>query len=180
MEDRKDTKWYIGTIPAIFDLPSDLPPGIYRLRMDYGFKSEKSWYTYYGFGSDQNWYNFNGEGIGSVYPWERNLSNLYSPPIAASGTDNTGKKISGSEIRRRCYWVLLWGRNSNGYQGVVADEDKKSVAISPRNSSMMRLYCPDSLLRDMLSNTTWNHISCSMISIPAAICRGATTAASGR
>ena len=133
IEDRKDAKWYKGTIPAIFDLPSDLPPGIYRLRMDYGFKSEKSWYTYYGFGSDQNWYNFNGEGIGSVYPWEQNISNLYSPPIAASGTDNTGKKIRGSEIQRRCYWVLLWGRNSNGYQGVVADEDQKSVAISPRN-----------------------------------------------
>ena len=132
-EDGQDSKWYKGTIPASFDLPSDLPPGIYRLRMDYGFKSEKSWYTYYGFGSDQNWYNFNGEGIGSVYPWEQNISNLYSPPIFASGTDNTGKKINGSDIQRRCYWVLLWGRNSNGYQGVVADEDRKLVAISPRN-----------------------------------------------
>ena len=132
-EDGEDPKWYKGTVLASFDLPRDLPPGIYRLRMDVGFKSEKSWYTYYGFGSDQNWYNFNGEGIGSVYPWEQDISNLYSPPIAASGTDNTGKKINGSEIQRRCYWVLLWGHNSNGYQGVIADEDKELVAISPRN-----------------------------------------------
>lgn len=125
--------WYKGTFCASFDLPGDLPPGIYRLRMDFGFDSENSWYTYFGFGSEQKWYNFNGEGIGSVVPWDQNISCLYSPPIIANGTDTTGKKINSSQIQRRCYWVLLWDYNSNGYQGVVAQEDQNSVAISPRN-----------------------------------------------
>ncbi len=125
--------WSKGTVSASFDLPKSLPPGVYRMRMDFGFKTERTWYTYFGFASEQKWFSLNGDGIGSVAPWEENISCLYSPPITASGMDANGEKIIGSGILKRCYWALLWGYNSNGYQGLVAEEDKNLVAISLRN-----------------------------------------------
>ena len=113
--------WRSGLVSASFDLPSDLPPGIYRLRFDFGFKS----------GTRR--LSFNGESIG-IRPKDLNsISCAYSPPIPASGFDTAGKWVDGSEVRRRCYWVLLWDYNSNGYRGVVAKEDERNVAISPRN-----------------------------------------------
>jgi hypothetical protein len=115
------SEWYNGTINASFDLPQNLPPGIYRLRLDFGFKSANKWY------------NFNGDVIGFCPKNTKNISCLYSPPIAASGKDINGKMINGSQIVRRSYWVVLWDYNSNGYQGVVAQEDQGRVAISPRN-----------------------------------------------
>lgn len=128
------SEWYQGNISASFDLPKDLPPGIYRLRLDFGFKSERSSYIGFGFNLEQKWYNFNGDGIGSSRHWDpKNISCFYSPPMTASGMDATGKMINGSQIQRRCYWVLLWDYNSNGYRGVVAQEDQDKVAISPRN-----------------------------------------------
>ena len=36
--------------------------------------------------------------------------------------------VDASKIQPRIYWVLLNAYNSNGYKGVVADEDK---ATSP-------------------------------------------------
>jgi hypothetical protein len=151
--------WYKGTINGSFDLPTELPPGLYRLRMDFGFKSAN------------RWYNFNGDGIGMRPQNPNDISCLYSPPIAASGKDITGKMINGSQllrnsyldvlwdyisrlfspsiadsgksitgkmingsqITRRCYWVLLWDYDSNGYRGVVAQEDQGRVAIFPGN-----------------------------------------------
>jgi len=120
-EDDESSGWYKGTINASFDLPPELPPGIYRLRLDFGFKSAN------------RWYNFNGDGIGMRPKNPKDVSCLYSPPIAASGKDITGNMINGSQILRRSYWVLLRDYNSNGYQGVVAQEDQGRVAISPGN-----------------------------------------------
>ena len=110
-----------GKFLTNFTLPQDLPPGIYRLRLDLAFKS----------GSSR--YNFNGDSIGARPKDLNNASCVFSPPIPASGVDATGKWIDGSQINRRSYWTLLWDYNSNGYRGVVAKEDESKVAISPRN-----------------------------------------------
>ena len=125
--------WYRGTIVSGFDLPKDLPPGIYRLRLDFGFETEKTSYIGSGFNLEQHWYNFNGNGTGARSNNPKNVSCLYSSPIAASGIDVSGNWTNGSQIQRKCYWVLLWDYNSNGYRGVVAKEDQDNVAISPRN-----------------------------------------------
>ena len=117
----QDPRWYSGRIPTSIDLPKDLPPGIYRLRMDFAFKS------------GQRTVNFNGDSIGLRPKDLNNVSCAYSPPIPTSGLDIRGNKIDASKISRRCYWVLLSDYNSNGYQGVVAQEDQDKVAISPRN-----------------------------------------------
>jgi hypothetical protein len=113
--------WNTGKFFSNFSLPSNLPPGIYRLRLDFGFKT----------GSTR--YNFNGNGLATRPQDLNNISCVFSPPIPASGYDVTGKWVNGSQILRRSYWVLLWDYNSNGYRGVVANEDQKRVAISPRN-----------------------------------------------
>jgi len=113
--------WYLGTVSASIDLPKDLPPGIYRLRLDFGF------------GSGQRRLNLNGDAIGQRPTVLEDISCIYSPPIPASGLDVTGRMIDGLQIRRRCYWVLLWDYNSNGYSGVIAQEDQSRVAISPRH-----------------------------------------------
>jgi cytoskeletal protein RodZ len=110
-----------GKFLTSFTLPQNLPPGIYRLRFDFGFKS----------GSTR--YNFNGNGIATRPTDLNNVSCVFSPPIPASGVDIKGNWIDGSQITRRSYWALLWDYNSNGYRGVVAKEDKSKVAVSPRN-----------------------------------------------
>ena len=115
------SSWRSGQFSVSFDLPTALPPGIYRLRLDFGFKS----------GTRR--LSFNGENMG-VRPKDLNsISCAYSTPIVASGYNVAGTWVDGSEVRRRSYWALLWDYNSNGYRGVVAKEDKNNVAISPRN-----------------------------------------------
>ena len=112
---------YSGKLLTNFTLPQNLPPGIYRLKLDFGFKS----------GSSR--YNFNSDSIGGRPKDLNNVSCVFSPPIPASGINVAGKWIDGSQINRRSYWALLWDYNSNGYRGVVAKEDESKVAISPRN-----------------------------------------------
>ena len=114
-------RWYSGIVSASIDLPKDLPPGIYRLRLDFGFRS------------GQRRFNLNGDAIGQRPRELTDISCVYSPPITASGIDAAGREVDGSQIHRRCYWVLLWDYNSNGYSGVIADEDQGRVAISPRH-----------------------------------------------
>jgi hypothetical protein len=113
--------WHSGKFLTNFNLPNDMPPGIYRLRLDFGFKSGNSRL------------NFNGDGIGTRPKDLNNVSCAFSPPIPSSGPDVTGKWVDASQINRKSYWALLWDYNSNGYRGVVAREDEKKVAISPRN-----------------------------------------------
>jgi hypothetical protein len=103
-------------------LPSDLPPGIYRLRMDYGVAKGNTNYT------------LNGDGF-ATQPSFRGVepvSYVYSPPIPADGVTVKGDAISGASIQPSIPWVLLANYNSNGYRGVVADEDKPYFAISAR------------------------------------------------
>lgn len=104
-------------------LPKALPPGIYRVRLDFGVVA-----------NNRN-YSLNGEtfamrGFPKGPPIQ---SHLYSPPIPASGPHVSGRMVEGSEIKPRIPWVMFYQYNSNGYQGVVADEDKPFFALSQRN-----------------------------------------------
>jgi len=108
---------------ATYTLPADLPPGIYRIRVDYGVTV-----------GSRN-YSLNGDGF-AVRPFFKGRpteSHLYMQPVRADGVDVSGRAVNADEIRPRIPWVLLYGYNSNGYRGVVADEDKAVFGISGRN-----------------------------------------------
>ncbi len=103
-------------------LPTDLPPGLYRLRIDYGITANK-----------RN-YNLNAEAFAKRgFPKGPCDSEIYSPPIPASTKHISGKMIDASTIKPRIPWVLLANYNSNGYRGVVANEDQPYFGLSNRN-----------------------------------------------
>ncbi len=104
-------------------LPEDLPPGIYRLRLDYGVAA-----------ASRN-YNLNGDSFAAQQFFRGQMPQpyVYSPPIPANGMTPQGVWVSGSSIEPRIPWVLLANYNSNGYYGVVSDEDKPFFGISGRN-----------------------------------------------
>ena len=116
-----NTGWASGSLYGSFTLPNNLPPGIYRLRLDFGFRA------------GSKYIDFNNATIGTRPTYLNSISCLYSRPILASGWDVNGTWVDASQIIRKPYWDLLWDYNSNGYRGVVASEDQKSVAISPRS-----------------------------------------------
>ncbi|MBM3748855.1 MAG: hypothetical protein FJW34_24060, partial [Acidobacteria bacterium] len=107
-----------------FQLPPDLPPGIYRLRLDYGVVTK-----------EKRYYNLNCDSFARrSFPRGRvTESHIYSPLIRASGTHVSGRAVDAAAIRPRLPWVLLNAYNSNGYRGVVAEEDKAHFGISGRN-----------------------------------------------
>jgi hypothetical protein len=103
-------------------LPSGIPPGVYRLRLDFGVTVGKRYYS------------LNGETF-ARRPFFKNQpteSQMYSPPVRVSGTHVSGKYVDASLIQPRVPWTLLAAYNSNGYQGVVADEDQPHFALSNR------------------------------------------------
>lgn len=103
-------------------LPDDLPPGIYRLRLDYGAAMKN------------RLANLNAEAFARRgFPKGPCDSESYSPPIRASARHVSGKFIDAETIKPRIPWVLLANYNSNGYRGVVAEEDKAHFALSPRH-----------------------------------------------
>jgi len=104
-------------------LPGDLPPGIYRLRLDFGITAKS-----------RN-YSLNAETFASR-PFSKGRapeSHVYSAPIRADGTQANGTPIDAASIRSRVPWIILSDYNSNGYRGVVADEDRPFFALSNRN-----------------------------------------------
>lgn len=108
---------------ALTKLPDDLPPGIYRLRLDFGASANKRFYS------------LNGDTFGRR-PFSQGKdceSEMYSPPILANGRHVSGKFVDASGIKPRIPWVILGNYNSNGYRGVVAEEDKSRFALSNRN-----------------------------------------------
>lgn len=104
-------------------LPPDLPPGLYRLRLDFGAKSGNRYVNLNGYGFAAR-PNVDQKGTSSYF---------YSPVFPASGRHVSGREVDGAEIRPRVPWVLLALYNSNGYRGVVADEDRGRFAISDRS-----------------------------------------------
>ncbi len=103
-------------------LPDDLPPGLYRVRVDLGVMA----------GSSR--YNLNGYSFASR-PFAPDVGTYFYSPVAAgaSGTHASGRRVSAAGIRPRFPWVLLASYNSNGYAGVVADEDRSRFALSNRS-----------------------------------------------
>lgn len=104
-------------------LSDDLPPGIYRLRLDFGVTANKKYYS------------LNGEAF-SKRPFSKGRdceSEIYSPPIPASSKNVSGKFVDASAIKPRIPWVILASYNSNGYRGVVAEQDRARFALSNRN-----------------------------------------------
>ncbi len=116
-----DTQLTSGRVYGSFDLPNNLPPGVYRLRLDFGFKA------------GGRYIDFNNNTIGTRPVDLNSISSLYSRPIFSSGWDANNTWVEGSQITKKTYSLLLWDYNSNGYRGVVANEDQGKVAISPRN-----------------------------------------------
>lgn len=104
-------------------LPADLPPGIYRLRLDYGVTANKKLI------------NLNCEGFSRrpFFKGQPTESHVYLQPVRASGTHASGKVIDASKIQPRMPWVILAEYNSNGYRGVIAQEDRSRFALSQRN-----------------------------------------------
>jgi hypothetical protein len=103
-------------------LPADMPPGIYRLRLDYGVTAGKRFYS------------LNGETFARrpFFKGDPTESQMYAPLVRVSGTHVSGKYVDAGLIEPRLPWTLLAAYNSNGYQGVVADEDRGRFALSNR------------------------------------------------
>jgi hypothetical protein len=104
-------------------LPADLPPGVYRVRLDYGFGVATRNYSL-------DAYTFAYRPFFQGRPVE---SHHYSPPIFANGNTVDGRWLDAAEIKPRLPWSLLWNYSSNGYRGVVAEEDRSWFALSNRN-----------------------------------------------
>lgn len=104
-------------------LPADLPPGLYRLRLDFGTKKANRLVNLNGYAFAAR-PNTDQKGTSSYF---------YSPVFPASGIHVSGRDVDGAAIRARIPWILLSSYNSNGYRGVVADEDRKRFAISDRS-----------------------------------------------
>jgi hypothetical protein len=130
-------------------LPADLPPGIYRLRLDYRFTFKKRNYSL-------NAENFARRPANQIAPAPPVISAQFSPPIRASGTYVSGQKIDASTIQPRIPWTILNNYGSNGYSGVVADEDRSHFALSPRN------IIPDDVILPLFSADNKNKLSYSL------------------
>lgn len=113
----------LANFPISVQLPGDMPPGIYRLRMDYGVTMSGRPYS------------LNGETFAyrPTFTGAEPVSYAYSPPIRVSGKHVSGRMVDAGKIQPRTYWVLLNNYNSNGYRGVIADEDQGHFAIASRN-----------------------------------------------
>jgi hypothetical protein len=104
-------------------LPQDLPPGVYRLRFDVGVAQGTRYFSL----------NCDTFSQRPFFTGRAPESHWYSAPIPANGTAASGQYVDAVSLPRRLPWVLLGDYNSNGYRGVVADEDKLHFALSPRN-----------------------------------------------
>jgi len=105
-------------------LPNDIPPGIYRLRLDFGVAAINRSLSL----------DISDGFARRARPRDQGCSALlFSPPIRCHGVDTKGHPVNAQKIVPRIYWVFLDKYNSNGYRGVVADEDADHLALSDRN-----------------------------------------------
>ncbi|HYB20907.1 MAG TPA: hypothetical protein VEH09_08250, partial [Thermodesulfobacteriota bacterium] len=82
------------------------------------------------------------------------ISFLYSPPILCNGRNVNGQTVKAAKIKPRIYWVLLAQYNSNGYRGVIAEEDQLHFALSNRNIVQDQVILP--LLNDRGTRISYN------------------------
>jgi Zn-dependent metalloprotease len=127
----------LATFSMRTPLPGNLPPGLYRLRFDFGVMAGTRVYNFSG-------YTFAARPFSTE---EGNDTYFYSPIIPASGTHASGRAIDAARIQARFPWLLLSNYNSNGYRGVVADEDAGRFATSDRS------LIPDDVILPMYSDT---------------------------
>ncbi len=106
-------------------LPTDLPAGIYRLRFDWGVKAKNRQANLNLGGFATRPFSFLADEHDALY--------VYTPPIRASGFTADGARVSADAIRPRIPWAILRKYSSNGYRGVVAEEDREHFALSDRN-----------------------------------------------
>ncbi|MDO8837150.1 MAG: hypothetical protein Q7V01_16220, partial [Vicinamibacterales bacterium] len=112
-----------GSVVAQFagftTLPADLPPGLYRLRLDFGVMAGTRTYNINGFTFASRPFSSSEAGTSTYY---------YTSIIPAHGTHVSGRVVDAATIQPRFPWLLLATYGSNGYRGVVADEDRKRFA----------------------------------------------------
>jgi hypothetical protein len=121
MKEQPFTSWPQNfEIPV--ELPADLPPGLYRIRTDFGVKAKDGSYS-----------DLSGYGMGARPFLPRRGSYMYSGLHPASSVDVHGNLVDATQIQARLPWTLLAQYNSNGYSGVVADEDSQRFGLSSRN-----------------------------------------------
>ena len=140
-----------GTRRATFSvagtLPGDLPPGLYRLRVDFGVMVGTRVYNLNGYTFAAR--PFSTEAGTSTY--------FYSPVIRRErpGTCPAGT-WTRDRIQARFPWLLLANYNSNGYRGVVADEDRHRFATSDRS------LIPDEVILPMYDDGGTTRLSYSL------------------
>jgi hypothetical protein len=105
-------------------LPENTPPGKYRLRIDFGFRTDKNRLLSLDCQTFASRPSFTGRAV---------ESHVMSPLIPVSGRHVTGRWVEGESVQPRIPWILLYNYNSNGYRGVVADEDRSWFNLSQRN-----------------------------------------------
>jgi hypothetical protein len=130
-----------GSVMAQFagftTLPPDLPPGLYRLRLDFGVMTGTKISNINGFTFAAR--PFSSEAGTNTY--------FYTPVIPAHGTHVSGRLVDPATIQARIPWLLLSNYGSNGYRGVVADEDRRRFATSDRT------LIPDEVILPMYNDS---------------------------
>lgn len=115
---------FTGQQQVQFDLVANpmkgLPPGLYRLRANFGIRSTHYNTPYY--------YDLHYNNI-TRHQFHDGSYMFSSPLLPASGPDVTGKIVDANAIQARIPWTILNDYNSNGYSGVVAEEDSQRFAL---------------------------------------------------
>ncbi|NLI90692.1 MAG: hypothetical protein GX434_00410 [Peptococcaceae bacterium] len=130
----EEADFMVGHCETLLKLAEDIPPGIYRLRVDLGIIFKK------------HPLSLNNGEFAAREKDSENLSLYYTPPMLCSGPDQNGNYVQAAAIKPRIYWVILSRYNSNGYRGVVADQDRGHFAISDRN------IIPDEVILPLYDN----------------------------
>lgn len=113
-------------------IPADLPPGLYRIRADFGFKSKTAGVDS-ATGRWKGLSSLNMTTLGVRPPPPMVGSYIYSGLIPASGTNVAGQAVDATRIQARMPWTILHDYSTNGYAGVVADEDSHRFALAQKN-----------------------------------------------
>jgi hypothetical protein len=119
---------------------------LYRLRFDFGVLVGTRVYNFNGFTFASR--PFSTEAGTNTY--------FYSPVIEASGRHASGRYVNAANVRPRFPWLLLSNYNSNGYRGVVADEDAARFATSDRS------LIPDEVILPMYDEAGTTRLSYSL------------------